>query len=49
VFYVKKKLKGEARKTVSSGSEYERDESSYSDSDNVVGAEQYDLQDEVSP
>lgn len=44
-----KKLKNEASKPNSSGgeyseySEYEKDKSSYSDTDNITGAKQYDF------
>ena len=53
VFYVKK-LKGEATGTCSSDSEfntdseYEEDDSSDSESDDMAPADQYDLQDDVS-
>jgi hypothetical protein len=54
VFYIKK-LKDETSKTSNSrseydaDSEYEKDESNDSNSDNAVTADQYDLQDDVSP
>lgn len=54
VFYIKK-LNNETSKTSSSGcqydaeSEYEKDESNDSDSDNVDTADQYNLQGDVSP